>query len=227
METDEINSKPCKKMSCSDRMTSDVNYSHGDEISATNNKSASLELQLVCEIGKRIICGCHGNSVYCLTADGKLIWEIETDSSVYSTPLVDRIYITNQNSGCRAMNRVHSSENEPKTCLEDFKNKGKEQLCNKTFGLTLDPSKNPGMTKCWRNCNFQEIEVVAFASTKGCLYLVNTEDGSVLCRRQMKGEIFSSPVLYRNCLVVGCRNDMVYCFDIIVNVEERNSKTVK
>ena len=58
------------------------------------------------------------------------------------------------------------------------------------------------------------VAIVTFATTTGILYVVGAEDGHVLYKTQMEGEVFSSPILYRNSLVVGCRDDNVYCFDI-------------
>ena len=60
----------------------------------------------------------------------------------------------------------------------------------------------------------QSVAIITFATTIGILYVVGAEDGQVLCKTQMEGEVFSSPILYRNSLVVGCRDDNVYCFDI-------------
>ena len=60
----------------------------------------------------------------------------------------------------------------------------------------------------------QSVAIVTFATTTGILYVVGAEDGQVLYKTQMEGEVFSSPILYRNSLVVGCRDDNVYCFDI-------------
>ena len=63
----------------------------------------------------------------------------------------------------------------------------------------------------------QSVVIVTFATTKGIIYVVGAEDGQVLCKTQMEGEVFSSPILYRNSLVVGCRDDNVYCFDIDIS----------
>ena len=73
-----------------------------------------------------------------------------------------------------------------------------------TYAATLrDPTLNVG-----------SLDVVAVASTKGTLYLVGANEGQVLCEMKMRNEIFSSPILYRNSLIIGCRDDNVYCFDI-------------
>ena len=65
--------------------------------------------------------------------------------------------------------------------------------------------------------NTQSVAIVTFATTTGILYVVGAEDGQVLYQTQMEGEVFSSPILYRNSLVVGCRDDNVYCFDIDIS----------
>ena len=241
METCAIDSKPSEKLSCCDRLKTDDDHAHEEEISG----ASAINSQLFYEKRKRIVCGCHGDRVCCLTGDGKLIWKIETDSPVYSTPFVDRIYMTDQHCDCESLNTASSSENQPSSCSEVFESNKKEwKPCHKTYfpgnsnlycdedtliASELDKASNfchsntSYMRKCLGNCSLQGVDVAAFASTKGNLYLVKVEDGTVLCKFQMEGEIFSSPVLYRNCLVVGCRNDMVYCFDITVKARERNS----
>jgi len=52
--------------------------------------------------------------------------------------------------------------------------------------------------------------------TKGSLVVLNLSDGSLLAKTKLDGEVFSSPVVVDNGrLVVGCRNDLVYCFSIL------------
>jgi hypothetical protein len=38
-----------------------------------------------------------------------------------------------------------------------------------------------------------------------------------LCKYQFLGELFSSPVVVDDKIVVGCRDDNVYCVDLIAN----------
>lgn len=58
------------------------------------------------------------------------------------------------------------------------------------------------------------LSVVVVCSTKGMVNLLDVSDGAVIANCKLPGEIFSSPVLERNFIVVGCRDDYVYCFHL-------------
>ena len=47
-------------------------------------------------------------------------------------------------------------------------------------------------------------------STKGTLYVIDLANGELLTSRDFPGEIFSSPVVVGNSIVVGCRDNNVY-----------------
>lgn len=61
--------------------------------------------------------------------------------------------------------------------------------------------------------------LVVVSSTDGTLWLLDGDDGALRASLQLPGELFSSPVLWQDSLVVGCRNDLVYCVDIIKQKE--------
>lgn len=56
--------------------------------------------------------------------------------------------------------------------------------------------------------------LVAVASTDGTVWVLNAEDGSVCASLSLPGELFSSPVVWGQTLVIGCRNDYVYCLEL-------------
>ena len=52
-----------------------------------------------------------------------------------------------------------------------------------------------------------------FASTtSGCVYTLNPESGQVIGKLALPWDVFSSPVVYDNCIAIGCRDDYVYCY---------------
>ena len=57
---------------------------------------------------------------------------------------------------------------------------------------------------------------VSVPTTAGLLYTLSIKTGAVVSQLQLPGEIFSSPVALNNRLVVGCRDDYLYCMDICV-----------
>lgn len=61
--------------------------------------------------------------------------------------------------------------------------------------------------------------LVALASTDGTVWILDGRDGQMLALFTLPGELFSSPVVYGRSLVVGCRNDFVYCLKLTVKEE--------
>ena len=61
--------------------------------------------------------------------------------------------------------------------------------------------------------------LVALASTDGTVWILDGQDGRMLASFTLPGELFSSPVVYESSLVVGCRNDFVYCLKLSVEEE--------
>ena len=54
-------------------------------------------------------------------------------------------------------------------------------------------------------------DCVCVCSSRGVLYLVDAASGCVVAKTALGGEVFSSPVCVDGCIVVGCRDDHVYC----------------
>ena len=51
-------------------------------------------------------------------------------------------------------------------------------------------------------------------STKGTLYVIDLASGELVTSYNFPGEIFSSPVVVGNSVVVGCRDNNVYCIQM-------------
>lgn len=57
---------------------------------------------------------------------------------------------------------------------------------------------------------------VVVGSTDGCLRILNTQSGDVICEVQVDGNgLFSSPICYLNLIVVGSRDDYLYCYKLL------------
>lgn len=61
--------------------------------------------------------------------------------------------------------------------------------------------------------------LVGVASTDGTVYVLDGQDGHMLTSCTLPGELFSSPVVYESSVIVGCRNDSVYCLKLAVEEE--------
>lgn len=60
---------------------------------------------------------------------------------------------------------------------------------------------------------------MALASTDGTVWILDGHSGQMLASHTLPGELFSSPVVYEQSLVIGCRNDYVYCLKLTVKEE--------
>ncbi|KAG7263220.1 hypothetical protein CRUP_036226 [Coryphaenoides rupestris] len=65
-------------------------------------------------------------------------------------------------------------------------------------------------------CTFQTNSgtLSAVASTDGTVWILDVRDGRKVATLALPGELFSSPVAWERTLVVGCRNNMVYCLEL-------------
>lgn len=61
--------------------------------------------------------------------------------------------------------------------------------------------------------------LVAVASTDGTLWVLDGEQGTVKASFLLPGELFSSPVVWGHTIVVGCRNDYIYCLELTNRTE--------
>ncbi|GBM72873.1 Beta-alanine-activating enzyme [Araneus ventricosus] len=61
----------------------------------------------------------------------------------------------------------------------------------------------------WKQNNY-----VAVATTAGMIYILSQRTGKIEYTLKCLGEIFSSPVILNGYLVVGCRDNFVYCYNL-------------
>ncbi|GIY97462.1 beta-alanine-activating enzyme [Caerostris extrusa] len=61
---------------------------------------------------------------------------------------------------------------------------------------------------------WKENKYVAVASTVGIIYILSQNTGEVIQFWRCPGEIFSSPIVSNGFLIIGCRDNYVYCFNL-------------
>lgn len=59
--------------------------------------------------------------------------------------------------------------------------------------------------------------LLAAASTDGKLWILESKSGQLQSMYELPGEVFSSPVVWESMLIIGCRNNYVYCLDLLVS----------
>ena len=66
--------------------------------------------------------------------------------------------------------------------------------------------------------------VLAVCTTRGVLHLLVAATGELLLSSsQLPGEIFSSPLVYRDNIVVGCRDNNLYCYQLSQDDDESDA----
>lgn len=57
-------------------------------------------------------------------------------------------------------------------------------------------------------------DILCVCTSKGTIYLIHATSGSILVQGELPSNIFSSPVIIHNYIIVGCRNNNIYCIEI-------------
>ncbi|XP_041704698.2 beta-alanine-activating enzyme isoform X2 [Coregonus clupeaformis] len=146
-----------------------------------------------CSSGHIIIGSVDGN-ICCFSHTGEMLWQYVTDGPVFSSPCITpdkQRVVCGSHDGC-----VY--------CL------------NCTDGSLVWRYQTPSRVYS-SPCVFEvsawgmEGTLVVLASTDGTLCVLDGEDGTLKASLSLLGELFSSPVVWERSVVVGCRNDFVYC----------------
>lgn len=156
-------------------------------------------------VDKKIFIGSHDCHMYCLNTLGDLIWKLKVESVVYSSAF-----------GFSLSNKY---------CLKALDLKVRTKQCCKTnykkycSSSCLQTTNNENESCCQQstlhlNDNIDN-SYVTLASTQGDLFIVKSSSGEIIQHFKFPGEVFSSPVVFNDYLVVGCRNDFVYCLKIL------------
>ena len=62
-----------------------------------------------------------------------------------------------------------------------------------------------------------KLAVCCCCTVNGSVFIVDVCTGRILSTTKLPGEIFSSPLIFGNRIVIGCRDNNVYCLKIIAN----------
>lgn len=133
----------------------------------------------------RCLVACVGGVLYCYSAS-QLVWKFATGAPIFSTPCITS-----------DLTILIGSHDHFLYCLEA--NSGR-QLWRLDFQNPLYSSP------------FAVSNAVVCCSTKGLLRVVDIRTGITCSEVQLNGEVFSSPIFLKEKIIIGCRDDFVYCF---------------
>ncbi|KAM3619691.1 uncharacterized protein V6R79_012033 [Siganus canaliculatus] len=150
----------------------------------------------------RVVIGSVDGNICCFSSMGEVLWEFLTKGPVFSSPRVtpdQRRVLCGSHDGCLyCLNLADGS------LVWTFRTTGK---------VYSSPSVFAGSAAGGRAL------LAAVASTDGTLWILDSKDGQMLASFTLPGELFSSPVVRERLLVIGCRNDFVYCLKLEVKEE--------
>ncbi|KAM4710151.1 beta-alanine-activating enzyme isoform 2-T2 [Discoglossus pictus] len=145
-----------------------------------------------------VFVGCVNEKFYCLTHDGEKLWHISTSGPIFSSPCLSNL----------SKQIVFGSHDGFIYCCNTegvllWKYKTSSRVYSTPFVFPYPHTENT--------------ELLAVASTDGLVWILDTETGLLNCEYKLEGEVFSSPIAWGRNVVIGCRNDYVYCLEIISN----------
>ncbi|KAG8190035.1 hypothetical protein JTE90_000130 [Oedothorax gibbosus] len=164
---------------------------------------------------------------------GNIVWTFNHGKPLFSSPVFTStsIYIGSTNNCLLKFDLSGNLVTEHHTNGPVFSSPAKNESKNKghiVFGC------HDGIVYCigpndeylWKFCcnspvyatpfifQWMQNEYVVIASTNGVIYILKLSNGNVVSFCNCPGEIFSSPVVLNNYLVIGCRDNNVYCFSL-------------
>ncbi|KAM7012744.1 beta-alanine-activating enzyme [Tautogolabrus adspersus] len=156
-----------------------------------------------------VIIGSVDGNICCFGAEGKLVWQFQTEGPVFSSPCVTQ-----------DRQRVLCGSHDGRLYCLNFADGSLVWTFQTTGKVYSSPCVFDGSAVGCRGL------LVALASTDGAVWILDVRDGQMLTTFTLPGELFSSPVLWGRSLVIGCRNDLVYCLQLTVKEETQKDELI-
>ncbi|XP_076993064.1 beta-alanine-activating enzyme isoform X5 [Tamandua tetradactyla] len=143
-----------------------------------------------------ICIGCVDGNLLCFTHFGEKVWQFSTSGPIFSSPctsaLQQEIFFGSHDCFIYCCNM-----------------KGHLQW---KFEATSRVYATPF---AFHSYNHSNKILLAAASTDGKLWILESKSGQLQSVYELPGEVFSSPVVWESMLIIGCRNNYVYCLDLL------------
>ncbi|XP_004268303.2 beta-alanine-activating enzyme isoform X2 [Orcinus orca] len=143
-----------------------------------------------------ICIGCVDGNFLCFTHFGEQIWQFSTNEPIFSSP-------------CTSASEQEIFFGSHDCFIYCCSMKGHLQW---KFETTSKVYSTPF---AFHNHSRGNEVLLAAASTDGKLWILESKSGELQSVYQLPGEVFSSPVVWESMLIIGCRNNYVYCLDLL------------
>ncbi|NXU82715.1 ACSF4 enzyme, partial [Xiphorhynchus elegans] len=142
--------------------------------------------------------GCVDGNLYCYTHSGEKVWQFSTNGPVFSSPCLSSL--TKQEIFFGSHDHFIYCCNMEGNLLWKF------EATSSVYGTPF----------IFQSDDLNNKILLAAVSTDGKVWILNAKSGTAEGVDKLPGEVFSSPVVWGTKLVVGCRNDYVYCLDLYI-----------
>ncbi|XP_056337435.1 beta-alanine-activating enzyme [Danio aesculapii] len=151
-----------------------------------------------------------------ISHSGNALWDFSTNGPVFSSPCISSLtFLTNQPASTTPNSSVSTSPNHIVTCGS---HDGHVYCLNAQNGSLLWQFQTTGKVFStpfvFSGAPWGLRTLAAVCSTDGKVWVLDGETGTLKATLSLPGELFSSPVIWGSKLVVGCRNDYVYCLEL-------------
>ncbi|XP_074760958.1 beta-alanine-activating enzyme isoform X2 [Athene noctua] len=153
---------------------------------------------------KYICVGCVDGNLYCYNHSGEKVWQFSTNGPVFSSPCISSL--TKQEIFFGSHDRFIYCCNMEGNLLWKF------EVTSSVYGTPF----------VFQSDNLKNKIFLAAVSTDGKVWILNAKSGTAEGVDKLPGEVFSSPVVWGTKLVVGCRNDYVYCLDLYITGKKKS-----
>ena len=165
-----------------------------------------------------VVCACVNGFVYCFDFQGNKLWEFETQASVFCSPtLYHDVRYGSRISHCI----FFGSHDKSVYCLSltgellwRFTTDG--PVYSSPFVAMIEGNMSCHTMCNARPCDEHDTQLAVFAlSSVGSLYILDFYSGVLLAFYSLPGEVFSSPVVFDNQILIGCRDNYLYSLGIL------------
>ncbi|KFQ01721.1 Acyl-CoA synthetase family member 4, partial [Haliaeetus albicilla] len=147
---------------------------------------------------KYVCVGCVDGNLHCYTHSGEKVWQFSTNGPVFSSPCISSL--TKQEIFFGSHDCFIYCCNMEGNLLWKF------EATSSVYGTPF----------VFQSGDLKNKILLAAVSTDGKVWILNAKSGTAEGVDKLPGEVFSSPVVWGTKLVVGCRNDYIYCLDLYV-----------
>ncbi|XP_068961377.1 beta-alanine-activating enzyme isoform X1 [Petaurus breviceps papuanus] len=153
-----------------------------------------------------VLVGCVDGNLYCFNHMGQLVWQVSTNGPVFSSPCISD----------SVKQEVFFGSHD--CFIYCYNMEGRFQW---KFEATASIYGTPFT---FHSHNLSNEMLLAATSTDGKLWILDAKRGQLQTVHKLPREVFSSPVVWQSMLVVGCRDDYVYCLDLLGVTEKNHQK---